>query len=433
MKVQDISVSKVNPAPYNPRKDLKPDDPEYRKLLKSMETFGCVQPLVWNRRSGALVGGHQRFKILIAQGAKTVPVVVVDLSPEREKALNLALNRISGDWDRQQLAVLLDELTSIPEFDLDVTGFDAPEVERLLDDFGCGNDEEDFDVGAALADAAAPVTQPGELIKLGDHRVLCGDAQRADDLKRLLDGHTANLLWTDPPYGVSYTGENRPVALCRNGKKKAPDAGWQGLRNDQLSPAKYRSWFRQTFKLIVEALTPGAPFYIWHSHRRFGLLADLLPELGLRPSQVITWAKESFSPGFGDFQEQTEFCMYGWNRGAKHRFFGPANASTLWSVHRDRTQSYRHPTQKPLELAERAIRYSSRTGEIVFDPFLGSGTALIAAARQGRRCLGLEIEPAFCDVIVRRFIALVGRSGVSSKLYTRYMRTEPKHAANKPI
>ena len=151
---------------------------------------------------------------------------------------------------------------------------------------------------------------------------------------------------------------------------------------------------------------------------------DLLTEWNFNISCVITWVKESFAPGFEDYNEQTEFCIYGWKGGTRHRWYGPKNESTLWQVHRDRTTAYRHPTQKALELAERALRNSSRSGDIVFDPFLGSGTTLIAAARLGWRCFGMEIEPKYCDIIVRRYIATAGKDSVSKKVLKRYCSEE---------
>ena len=151
---------------------------------------------------------------------------------------------------------------------------------------------------------------------------------------------------------------------------------------------------------------------------------DLLTRHKFKVASVITWDKESFAPGFGDYNEQTEYCLYGWKGGARHRWYGPRNESTLWRIRQDRTDLYRHPTQKALELAERAIRKSSRRGDIVFDPFLGSGTTLIAAARLGRRCFGMEIEPKYCDCMVRRYVALAGRKAVSPDILERFLAEE---------
>lgn len=410
LNIKRIAVKKINPAPYNPRVDLQPGDEEYAKLQRSIEEFGCVEPLVWNRRSGNLVGGHQRFKILKAQGADEVEVSVVDLAPEKEKALNLALNRVQGDWDRQKLAALLEELGAIPDFDVSLSGFDRVEIGQLLDRFGseAAGGEDGFDLADALdaaADAPA-VTKPGELIELGRHRLLCGDSAKSEDLRRLLDGASADLVFTDPPYNVSYYGGNRPTPQKARPKRTR---NWRRIYQDNLTQEEYEKWLGPILQNMLAVLAPGAPFYLWNGHRQFGPMHTLLTSAGAHVSCVITWAKPCFAIGFGDYNQQTEFCMYGWKSdGQAHRWFGPTNESTLWEVSRDCTREYKHPTQKPLALAERAIINSSRREDIILDFFLGSGTTLIAAERLSRRCFGIEIDPRYCDAIVRRYLALVG-------------------------
>ena len=418
MKLQTVAISRIQPAPYNPRQDLKPDDPAYQQLRRSIDEFGYVEPLVWNRRTGHLVAGHQRFKVLIARGVRQIEVSVVDLPLQKEKALNVALNKIRGDWDRDRLAELLDELVKAPELDAELTGFELPEIEQMLADVldPADGEDEQFDPEAELAKDLPVVTKRGDLIELGlhgEHRVLCGDVTKSADVARLMGSRRARLCHTDPPYGVSYDRKNRPGA-------KASRALSAPIVNDDLSPTRYRAWFGKVADALGEAMSPGSPFYIWNSHKNFGLMHDLLGERGFKVSSVITWGKESFSPNFGDYNQQTEFCVYGWRGGARHPWYGPKNESTLWQVHRDRTQLYRHPTQKALELAERAIRNSSKPKDIVFDPFLGSGTTLIAAARFGRRCFGLEIEPKYCDCIVRRYLSLAGVGAVAPEIAERY-------------
>jgi len=424
MKIQKISIDKINPASYNPRKDLKPDDKEYKQLVKSMSEYGCVEPLVWNKRTGNLVGGHQRFKVILAQGAKDAQVSVVNLSIEKEKMLNIALNKISGDWNRTKLAELIDELVKTPQIEIETVGFDMPEAEQLIADI-LGNTElsEDTDLQAQLNAGLPVITRPGDLIELGlnkEHRILCGDVTKPADVAKLMGDSRARLCHTDPPYNVRYDRNNRPSPTKT--KKSSPTT--ERIRNDDLTPKRYEAWFSKVINAFAEAMVSGAPFYIWNSHKNFGLMCDLLCERNFKISSVITWAKESFAPGFGDFNEQTEFCLYGWKGGAKHNWYGPKNESTLWRIRRDRTDLYRHPTQKALELAERAIRNSSKRGDIVFDPFLGSGTTLIAAARLGRRCFGMEIEPKYCDCIVRRYIALAGKRAVSAEITKHYLSEE---------
>jgi DNA modification methylase len=422
MKIERLSIERINPAPYNPRVDLHPGDAEYEKLQRSLEQFGCVEPLVWNRRTGHLVGGHQRFKILLAQGHREVEVSVVDLSLEQEQALNIALNKIQGDWDLPKLAALLDGLAKVPDFDVALTGFDQAEIGQLLDRLSVDEPagEDGFDLAEALEAAATqpPVTRPGELVELGPHRLLCGDSAKREHLDLLLGNAQADLLFTDPPYNVNYYGGQRPTPHQTRPK---PARQWDRIYMDDLSQEDYEAWLRSVLNHTWPALSPGAPFYIWNGHRQFAPMYAILTSAGGHVSCVLTWAKENFAIGYGDYNQQTEFCLYGWKAdGGAHRWHGPTNESTLWQVHRDRTRDYRHPTQKPIALAERAIRNSSRRGEIVLDLFLGSGSTLIGAQRLGRRCFGLEIDPRYCDAIVRRYLALVGPEAAQAELLARY-------------
>ena len=420
--VRTIPISRINPAPYNPRLDLQPGDPDYEKLKRSLDTFGCVEPLVWNQRTGHLVGGHQRFKVLRAQGASKVSVSVVDLAPEQEKALNIALNKVQGDWDDIRLASLLNELGGIPDFDVSLTGFDQDEIGDLLDQVNWREEtkEDDFDLGDALDASAAlpPVTRPGELIILGRHRVLCGDSAKAEDVARVLNGCRADLVFTDPPYNVSYYGGDRPAPQKARPKQSRR---WERIYMDDLSQADYEAWLKRVIDNLLASMSPGSPFYIWNGHRQFGPMHAMLSEKGVHISSVITWAKESFAIGYGDYNQQTEFCLYGWKSGGgAHRWFGPTNESTLWQIHRDRTTHYRHPTQKPIALAGRALRNSTRRDDTVFDVFLGSGSTLVAAENLARRCCGIEIGPGYCDAIVRRYIACIGADNADPALVDRY-------------
>lgn len=420
MRIERISVSRIDPAPYNPRLDLKPGDPDYEKLARSIGEFGCVEPLVWNQRTGRLVGGHQRLKILIARGDAEVDVSVVDLDEAREKALNIALNRISGDWDQRRLAELLDELSRSADIDATLTGFDAVDIDELL--ASVLEPPAGEDPGALEIDEESePVTQRGELIELGRHRLLCGDSSSPDDLERLLDGAAPDLLFTDPPYNVDYYGGDRPTP-----KQARPKAcgHWKRIYADAQDQGEYEAWLERVLAGAVGALKPGAAIYIWNGHRQFGPMARILAELGAHVSTVITWAKERFAIGYGDYHQQTEFCLYGWRQGAAHRFHGPDNESTLWRVDRDPTREYVHPTQKPTELAERALRNSTRAGQLVLDCFLGSGTTLIAAEKTGRSCRGMEIDPRWCDAIVRRWLAVAGAQA-PPELVAKYAPRDP--------
>jgi DNA modification methylase len=420
MMIKKVPIGKICPALYNPRQDLRQGDPEYEKLKRSLNEFGCVEPLVWNKRTGNLVGGHQRLKVLIDQGATEVDVSVVDLPLEKEKALNIALNKISGDWDQNKLASLLDELTKVPNFDIGITGFDLPDVEELLSSIlaeSQGGKDENFDVEKELQKEGPAITQPGDLIQLGQHRLLCGDSSKASSYTKLLDKEAASLLFTDPPYNVDY-------------KTPAKGSRWRAIAGDRVNVKEYSRWLTQVLKQAAGSLSPGSAAYIWNGHKNFSLMHQCLENEGFKVSAVITWAKESFALGRGDYKQQTEFCLYAWKQGnGAHRWYGPTNETTLWQIRREPTKSYQHPTQKPLELAERALRNSTRAGELVLDPFLGSGTTLIASERTGRKCYGIELDPLYCDVIVRRYIAFAGEKTVSPDLVNRYRQAQLEVAA----
>lgn len=423
MLIQTIPVSQINPAPYNPRQDLKPGDVEYEKLNKSMSEFGCVEPLVWNKRTGHLAGGHQRFKILIAQGAQEIVVSVVDLPLEKEKALNLALNKIQGDWDEDKLAQLISDLSATPDFDVSLTGFDMPEVSEILDRFQERQGEDDYDVQADVDSNKESITKNGDVIELGKHRVICGDSSDPETLKKLIGQSKVNLLHTDPPYNVNYYGGNRPHVKARPKDSKQ----WDRIYCDDMSQDEYEVWLKNILTYAAAYLTEGAPVYIWNGHLQFGPMHHILTGLGFHIGCVITWAKPNFAIGYGDYNQQTEFCLYGWKEGETHFWNGPTNESTLWEINRDPAKILIHPTQKPIAIAQRAITNSSCIGDIVLDLFLGSGSTLIAAESLGRVCYGCEKDARYIDAIVRRYIAFVGKDKVSDEIKAKYLK-EPSNA-----
>lgn len=416
MKIQKVKVGQINPAAYNPRLDLKPGDPDYEKLKRSINTFGYVEPLVWNSRTGNLVGGHQRLKILIEQGATEVEVSVVDFDPEKEKALNLALNKIRGDWDIEKLGALLDELGKSPDFDVTLTGFDIPEISEILDQLEEAK-EDSFDFDAEIKKIKNPKTKLGDIIELGEHRILCGDASKPEDLARLLGNEKVGLIHTDPPYNVDYYGGARPHAEARPKNSKQ----WDRIYCDNMSHEDYEKWLKTILTNASAYLAPGAAVYIWNGHKQFGPMYDMLTEMNFHIGCVITWAKERFALGYGDYNQQTEFCLYGWKeKSGAHKWYGPNNESTLWSIKRDNTADYIHPTQKPIAIAHRAIKNSSKRGDIVLDMFLGSGTTLMAAESLKRRCFGTEIDPAYSDGIVMRYVKHAGKEKVSKEVLAKY-------------
>ncbi len=444
MEIRRVPIRQINPAPYNPRKDLKPGDPEYDKLARSMDEFGCVEPLVWNKRTKHLVGGHQRLKVLLARGATHADVSVVDLSPEREKALNIALNRITGDWDQQKLAALLDELAKVPDFDLALTGFDLPDAQALiagvLNPAGPGG-QDAFDVEAELAAKRPVVTKSGDLILLGrdsrlQHRLLCGDCTDPAQVKRLMAGQRAVLFATDPPYLVNYDGCNHPGTRPKvnkdwSGSYCATEQSWDDPRRN---PELYDRFIRAA---VTEAIRPDAAWYCWHASRNQSMLEAAWTKAGALVHQQLIWVKSRGVLTRSWYLWQHEPCLMGWLKGKKPRprgsdGLGPKEPmrSTVWQVDGLATGPERpdHPTPKPVELFATPIRQHTRPGEVCYEPFAGSGTQIIAAQQLKRRCFALEISPRYCDLIVRRFIALAGESAVDPKVARRY-RVPAKEAA----
>lgn len=417
MEIRKIAVKEINPAPYNPRVDLKPGDLDYEKLKQSISKFGLVEPLVWNMRTGNLVGGHQRLKILTEQGATDIEVSVVDLSLDIEKALNIALNKIAGDWDEKKLSELLTEMQKIPDFDVGLTGFEPAEISELLDEFVLPKEEDEFNFEDEVNSIQNPITKRGDLIVLGEHRILCGDSSSLEDLKTLIGSEKINLVHTDPPYNVNYYGGNRPVPNVRPKKSR----NWERIYSDNLNQEEYEVWLKKILSNIDSFLDAGAPFYIWNGHKQFGPMHEMLEGLGYHIACVITWAKPNFAISYADYNQQTEFCLYGWKKeNGPHIWHGPTNESTLWEIKRDSTKEYIHPTQKPTALAQRAIKNSSKRGDVVLDLFLGSGSTLIAAEGLERRCFGLEIDPKYCDAIIGRYIAFVGQDKISAEIRNKY-------------
>ncbi len=396
IKIEKITISRLNPAPYNPRKNLQPDDPEYKKLLRSIDEFDCVQPLVWNRRTGNLVGGHQRLKILIARGNKEVLCSIVDLPPEKEKALNLALNKISGAWDEDKLAVLLDELISVPDFDVEVTGFDLPEVSEIIDSL-LHSDSDEFDVESELAKITKSQTKPGEIIKLGPHRLLCGDSTKAKDLQKLMGDKQAQLIFTDPPYAVNYRG-GAVGKDCTKGKLAKGKKHW-----DDMTANSYEQLLVKSLGNAYELSDGKAALYIWFASSRIDSVIKSLKAARWEKRNLLIWFKNTFAGSlFAQYKHRYEPCFYCFKKGKSTRWFGPNNETTIWECNKPHRNAD-HPTIKPLALAMRAVRNSSTIGNLVLDMFLGSGTTLIAADRMNRVCYGIEREPIYCDLVRKRY------------------------------
>lgn len=415
-RIEEILLRDYKPAGYNPRKDLTPEDPEYRKLENSIEEFGVLEPLVVNEQTGRIIGGHQRYKVLVEKGLEKTKAVVVSFSEEKEKAANLALNKITGRWDEEKLAILLQELSEMPDFNVGITGFGDVEISGLFDRYlSLADNEDDIDLAKEAESIIEPVTQKGDIIELRQHRIMCGDSSSLDDVKKLLGDKKASMSFNDPPYRVEYDDSQRPVGEKKNRK-------WDPIEADFMGQEEYEIWLKKVFTNMSHSLGKGAPVYIWNGHRQFGPMYMMLDELDFHIGCVITWVKERFALGYADYNQQSEFCLYAWKEGnGSHKWYGPANESSVWRIDRDMGKDYLHPTQKPVALPKRAIKNSSKRGDIVLDLFLGSGPTLLASEDLGRVCYGMEVAPKYCDVIVKRYLEKFGVNNVNDEIKEKYL------------
>ena len=388
MIIEKIKIEKLNPAKYNPRKDLKPGDPAYEKLKRSMTEFGYVEPIIWNEETGNIVGGHQRYKILLEAGHTEVECVVVKLSSEREKALNVALNKVTGDWEFEALADLIKDLET-QDFDVTLTGFDAAEIEDL---FSRVHDkdatDDDYDVNKALEEGS--FVKPGDIWLLGRHKMMCGDATNSEDVAILMDGKKANLVVTDPPYNVDFQSSS--------GLK---------IQNDKQDNDKFYDFLLAAFKNMAEHTTPGGSIYVFHADTEGLNFRKAFIEAGFHLSGVCIWKKNSLVLGRSPYNWIHEPILFGWLKGGKHKWFTGRSETTVWNYDKPKKNG-EHPTMKPVPLLCYPIKNSSQVNGIVMDTFGGSGSTLIACEQIDRICNTMELDPKYATVIVKRFQQQVG-------------------------
>jgi DNA modification methylase len=396
MEIQKIPAEKLKAAKYNPRKDLKPGDSEYEKLRRSIEEFGYVEPVIWNRRTGNIVGGHQRHKVLTALGYKEIDCVVVDLDEQREKALNVALNKISGEFD---IPLLTDLLKGLNEdgFDVSLTGFDAAEIDELFRDKTAANVKEDnFDAEKAAAEIKTPVTQRGDIWMLGSHRLMCGDSASLPDVRLLMDGKKARFVFTDPPWNVDYGSDTRH-----------PSWKPRQILNDRMSTEEFGAFLLRAFSCMREVSEAGCMTYVVMSAQEWGNVMNVLREAGYHWSSTIIWKKDSLVLSRKDYHTQYEPIWYGWLEGTRLCPLKDRKQSDVWEIPRPKV-SEEHPTMKPVSLVAKAMLNSSHTEDLALDLFGGSGTTMIAAEQTGRACFMMELDPKYCDVIAKRYVSQFG-------------------------
>ena len=427
IRQERCSIDELNPAEYNPRKRLQPGDEEYERLKTSIETFGYVDPIIINA-DGTVIGGHQRLFVLRDLGYSEADVAVVDLSKADEKALNIALNKIIGEWDEEKLAAIFAELDA-EGYDLTLTGFGEDELSGLLSvtdaDF-VDMDKADEDVPEP---ADAPFSKPGDIWHLGNHRLICGDSTDRETYNRLLNGESVQLVVTDPPYNVDYEGTA--------GK----------IMNDSMDSDAFRAFLNDMYSAVADVSAPGAGAYIFHADGEGVAFREEFERAGFLLKQCLIWVKNSFVLGRQDYQWRHEPILYGWKDGAAHYFTDKRNLATVIdesgkpdpgtmsredleelvsllydAVEEEPTsiiycdkplRNAEHPTMKPTRLIAKLIENSSKAGWIVLDPFGGSGSTLIAAEATGRKARLIELDPKFCDVIVKRYASVTEKTDIT--------------------
>jgi DNA modification methylase len=390
MQIELKQVTDLLPAEYNPRKDLKPGDKEYEKLKRSIEQFGYVEPVIWNQTTGRVVGGHQRLKVLMDMGITEVDCVIVEMDVEKEKALNIALNKISGEWDNDKLALLISDLQGT-DFDVSLTGFEPEELEDLFrEDTKGGVKEDDFDVAGELEKPT--FSKAGDLWQLGEHRLVCGDSTNPETLELLMAGKQANLVITDPPYNVNYEGSA--------GK----------IKNDSWSDSDAFYHFLLDAFVNAEAhMASDASIYVFHADTEGLNFRRAFQDAGFYLSGCCIWKKQSLVLGRSPYQWIHEPVLFGWKQKGKHQWYTGRKETTVWEFDKPKKNG-EHPTMKPIPLLAYPIMNSSMTNSIVLDIFGGSGSTLIACEQTGRICRTVELDEKFCDVIVKRYIEQVGSS-----------------------
>ena len=434
MQIERLKVEDLKPAEYNPRKKLKPGDKEFEKLKNSIEEFGYVEPIILNKRTNTVVGGHQRLEVMKYLGHTEVDCVIVDLDEQKEKALNIALNKISGEWDNELLTDLLKELDQ--EGIVSITGFETEELDALFAGTEYNVSEDTFDVGEALEEIDnKPYTKYGDIWHIKNHKLLCGDSTKLEDIERLfVENEQASLIVTDPPYNIDYGNSEQDRARARGRVMEN-----RSILNDNMDDESFYKFLFKFYETAYAITKGGGAIYVFHSTKESVNFIEAMKDAGFKVSQTLVWAKDHFTLGRNDYQWQHEPILYGWKvvDGKPHYFIHDRTMSTVIEEAKNINQMKKdelvdllnkilenypsdivrdakplrnaeHPTMNPITLCGKLIRNSSREREIVFDAFAGSGSTLMACEQLNRTSYNSELSENYCDVIVKRFIQTFG-------------------------
>ena len=383
MNITNMKIADIRPYEKNPRIN----DGAVDAVAKSIQEFGWQQPIVVDKDLVVIVG-HTRLKAAEQLGLTEVPVVVANhLTPEQVQAYRIADNKTGeiAEWDYNLLPMELKDLQNA-DFDLSVLGFDSDELDKLLN----GDTEDTVTEGETEPDAVPEVPEdaasvPGTVYQLGKHRLLCGDATKAEDVAWLMGEEKANLWLTDPPYNVAYEGSNGMT-----------------IENDNMEDAQFRKFLRDSFLCVHDRMEPGASFYIFHADSEGYNFRGACHDIGLKVRQCLIWKKNALVLGRQDYQWLHEPALYGWKDGAAHAWYNDRSQTTVMEFDKPKHNDV-HPTMTPVEMLVYLIKNSSKRGETVIDTFGGSGSTLIACEQTGRICRTMELDPKYCDVIRRRW------------------------------
>lgn len=382
MNIIEKPINEVIPYEKNPRIN----DNAVPAVMKSIEEFGFKVPIVIDK-NGTIVTGHTRLKAAKKLGMKTVPCIVADdLTPEQIKAFRLADNKVAeaAEWDMELLNEEIDGIVDIDMSDFNFSDItDSPSSEDVVEDDG-----ENIEL------PSEPKTRLGDIWVIGRHKLMCGDATSEDVLKRLMGGDKADMYLTDPPYNVAYEGKTEDKLT---------------IQNDSMEDSAFYQFLVDSFVAADSVMNEGAAFYVWHADSEGYNFRGACRAVEWELRECLIWNKNTMVLGRQDYQWKHEPCLYGWKGGAAHNWYSDRKQTTVIDMNKP-NRNAEHPTMKPVQLFAYLMGNSSKPGDIILDSFCGSGTTLIACEQMGRVARVLEIDPKYCDVIIKRYINLVGSS-----------------------